>query len=184
MANDVSRSTEVRPPKWETGRASSSSSKLPVAELRRLQVEYLGIFREKCTSKKWSELQRMHFDWWQFPIDDGSRLEFNLKSESDIDLLKSDCVWLSNYLESIKLLALSWGWDVDKKTQSLIGGKWNKNDVRLAKIIRSLWLFQINEYFESMQMFAHHINDQEYNERGFFYGSICLDEILIMGLPR
>merc|ERR1719158_2011624 len=56
-------------------------------------------------------------------------------------------------------VALSWGWDVDaaNRVECLQSGqKWSGHtrDVRLAKIIRSLWLFEEYDYFHSMQKFA------------------------------
>ncbi len=142
------------------------------------------MFRESAANKHWNNIHRDHFDWWQFPIDDGSRPEFNLRSEDDIRSLKADASWLHGYKESIEIMALSWGWDVKGRKKVSIGGSWDRKDVRLAKIIRSLWLFQEVEYFLSMQEFARLINHDVYNDRGFFYGAICLDEILYMILPR
>jgi hypothetical protein len=107
-----------------------------------------------------------------------------MKSESDIDTLRSNPNWLSRYRESVKLVALAWGWDIDACCLVEDGGVWDKKDVRLAKIIRSLWLFEQFDYFVSMQTFAHQINDNIYNKQGFRYGRICLDEILYMKLPR
>lgn len=189
-----SRSCRVRPPKWETSRSSSHTMPVRVNETKRLQSQYLELFRSRCAAARWPDIHRDHFDWWQFPIDDGSRPEFNLKSEADIAFLRSDAEWLDAYLESIRLVARAWGWDVDQRSfiagngveisSSPLSGFWDKKDVRLAKIIRSLWLFEEKEYFESMQSFANLINAREYNNRGFFYGSMCLDEILHMRLPR
>ena len=178
------KTVSIRPPKWETSKLNKSDLPIRTKEILTLQAEYLDLFRRSCASHKWKEIHKQHFDWWQFPIDDGSRPEFNLKSESDIELLKADPLWLSGYHESVQLVALAWGWDVDKRALTSSGGSWDRKDVRLAKIIRSLWLFQEVDYFESMQLFAMLINETEYNKRGFFYGSICLDEILYMNLPR
>ena len=176
---------QVRPPKWCVGRQNNDSGPhLNVSEFYKLQRTFLEHFRNADASRNWQAIHSRHFDWWQFPIDDGSRVEFNMNSESDIETLRSDEDWISGYLESVKLVAKAWGWDVDACALISDGGFWDKKDVRLAKIIRSLWLFEQSEYFESMQKFATHINDNVYNKRGLFYGRICLDEVLYMKLPR
>ncbi len=55
----------------------------------------------------------MHFDWWMFPIDDGSMPEYNVGGQDDINELKSDAEWHERYRESVKLAAKAWGWDVE-----------------------------------------------------------------------
>ncbi len=76
-------------------------------------------------------------------------------SENSIIGLRSDSIWLGNYLESVKLAALAWGWDVESGTtvkHPQHWQKWNGHDVRLSKIIRSLWLFEEESYFSNMQV--------------------------------
>mmetsp|Transcript_24106 Transcript_24106/g.43451 ORF Transcript_24106/g.43451 Transcript_24106/m.43451 type:complete len:116 (-) Transcript_24106:4-351(-) len=55
-----------------------------------------------------------------------------------------------------------------------------KADVRLAKVIRSLWIFRERAYMESMQAFAWDLQANEKRGRSFTYGGTCLDEILYM----
>merc|ERR1719158_2291830 len=87
-------------------------------------------------------------------------------------------------------VALSWGWDVDaaNRVECLQSGqKWSGHtrDVRLAKIIRSLWLFEEYDYFHSMQKFALELlKAEKKHQPTFTYRNICLDEILHMQLPR
>ena len=174
----------VRPPKWELGQASRG--RLKVDQLKKLQNEYLEKFRKFAAKQNWTSIQRDHFDWWMFPIEDGSQMDFHLRSEEDIRALKNDALWRSQYLESIRIVSRGWGWDVEKS--ELItdgrGGSWDNWDIRLAKMIRSLWLFEEEQYFLSLQSFARHIQENVYHGRGFHYGSICLDEMLHMVLPR
>merc|ERR1712159_949045 len=61
---------------------------------------------------------------------------------------------------------------------------WSNWDVRLAKIVRSLYLFEQKDYMESMQVFARDLMQNEKKGRGFFYDEICLDELLHFSLPR
>jgi hypothetical protein len=183
----ISAKVVVRPPKWHKCDSSKCApdGDRDIPGFLRLQSEYLDIFRKGCIDRTWTSIHNRHFDWWQFPIDDGSRQEFNLKSESHVDSLRSNADWLSRYRESVSLVAKAWGWNVE--TSSLLdneGGYWDKKDVRLAKIIRSLWLFEQADYLSSMQVFAHHINETVNEKKGLYYGKICLDEVLYMKLPR
>lgn len=174
----------IRPPKWEIGQATAG--RLRVDDLKKLQIQYLEKFRKLAAERKWTSIQRDHFDWWMFPIDDGSQLAFHLRSERDIEALRGDEAWRSRYLESIRIVARGWGWDVEQEdfVPAGQGGQWDGWDVRLAKMIRSLWLFEEQPYFDSLQRFAKHIHENVYKGRGFYYGHICLDEILHMTVPR
>lgn len=174
----------VRPPKWFFQGSSDRPTSISLAQFKNAQSRTLQMLRRCVDNRDWKSIHSAHFDWWQFPIDDGSKPEFNLKSELDLQLLLSDFEWLQAYRESIALVAYSWGWDIEGQTILPNAGHWDGKDVRLAKIIRSLWLFQIGDYFNSMQAYARHIHTNVLNGGGFFYGSICLDEILHMNLPR
>merc|ERR1711904_481086 len=49
---------------------------------------------------------------------------------------------------------------------------------------RSLYLFEEKELLESMQAFARELQRVEKGGKGFFYGTLCLDELLYFQLPR
>eukprot|EP00659_Diplonema_papillatum_P015645 gene15645-23880_t len=117
-----------------------------------------------------------------FPIDDGSRQEFNVFKE-DVEELKADQEYLSNYRDAVRLALKAWGWDVDAAQMyqpQEKGMGWTNWDVRLAKICRSLWLFEQADYLDSVQKFARVIKPNG----GFRYAGINLDEILYMRLPH
>ena len=180
---------EVRPPKWELETVDSHLP-LDLDRFRKKQVVFIGKFRDAATSGNWSKIREDHFDWWQFPIDSGSKTEYNLRSERDISELRSDAVWFFGYRESIKLVAFSFGWDVESCTLSGAEcDRWESvnlgnKDVRLYKMIRSAWLFGLEDYFTSLQTYARYIDSNIYKGGGFHYGSIHLADILSMRLPR
>ena len=172
-------------PSWET--SSDLGPPLNTAELLKRQLEKLEEFRAATVRSNWDQIHGSHFDWWQFPCDFGSQREFNLKSEADISTLRSNSVWLSNYRESIRLVSRAFGWDIDRTTiiADGTGGSWQPNkDIRLAKMLRSLWLFGEEDYFHSLQKFANWIHSEIYSGGSFFYGTDCLDDILLLRLPR
>ena len=180
----------VRPPKWSTTNGTPKST-FDVALTKKKQKEYLGKFKRSASALKWDEIHSDHFDWWMFPIDDGRLVEYNLTSETDIEILRADPEWLASYRESICIVAAAMGWDIQKMQfiEPPHGSRWtdirnHNKDVRLAKMIRSTWLLQVEDLFRSLQKFAHRINEELYQGRGFYYGSINLDEILHMDLPR
>jgi hypothetical protein len=117
---------------------------------------------------------------FMFPIEDGSQSNYNVL-EDDVAELKADPEWLANYHESVMWVAKAWGWDV--KEENMIQPKesgmgWDNWDVRLAKIIRSLWLFGENQLMTSMQKFARIVAPNG----GLRYGGIILDEVFYMTL--
>jgi len=158
-----------------------------VARFKEQQAETLQLFRECCVPGRWSRLHRGHFDWWMFPIDDGSKPQWNITSEDDVEELKEDPEWLANYREAVQLAALAWGWDVQRNCRveaPADGQAWTNWDVRLAKMCRSLYLFEEKDLLDSLQAFARDLQAKEKKGKGFFYGMICLDELLYFELPR
>eukprot|EP00039_Didymoeca_costata_P001025 m.48963 g.48963 ORF g.48963 m.48963 type:complete len:224 (-) comp10593_c0_seq2:716-1387(-) len=175
----------VRAPKWDSDKFHARS-KLNVDRFKDKQKKYLSKWHDNEQNKKWT-LHGDHFDWWMFPIDDGSRPEYNVKSEEDIIALTTDQDWYEGYRESVRLAIKAWGWDTATNTRikPLENGMgWTNWDVRLAKIIRSLWLFSEKDLFESVQTFALDLQKNEKGGQSFTYGHIVLDEILYMRLPR
>lgn len=158
-----------------------------VAEFKKKQLETLTTFREIEASGAWRKLHSGHFDWWMFPIDDGSKAAFNVTSEADVEALRGDAEWRERYHDSVRLVAKAWGWDVATATriEPLASGMgWTDWDVRLAKICRSLFLFEETQLLRSVQAFAREIQQVEKKGKSFFYGTICLDELLLFELPR
>eukprot|EP01126_Amoeba_proteus_P012229 TRINITY_DN15026_c0_g1_i4.p1 TRINITY_DN15026_c0_g1~~TRINITY_DN15026_c0_g1_i4.p1 ORF type:complete len:380 (+),score=61.02 TRINITY_DN15026_c0_g1_i4:90-1229(+) len=146
--------------------------------MKRVQTSQLIKFRQYARKGNWVSFQYDHYDWFMFPIEDGSRSQYNVL-EDDVKELCGDQEWLSNYLESIGWVAKSWAWDIQRAQPVLDrqpGMEWDNWDVRLAKIIRSLWLFDQGKYMKSMQQFARTIAPNG----GLYYGGICLDEVFLM----
>merc|ERR1712205_36627 len=109
------------------------------------QLETLQVFRRCEAEGSWEKIHRGHYDWWMFPIDDGSKAEFNVTSEADVEMLRSDAEWLEQYREAVRLGTTAWGWDTrtGKPIQPQAPGMGYRGwDVRLAKICRSLYLFE------------------------------------------
>lgn len=198
-----------RPPRWEKTVASGSSTygrgvhrasggsarqqKSQPTDAKRLegfrskQLETLTVFRTCEAEGSWEKIHRGHYDWWMFPIDDGSKLEYNVSSEADVALLRSDAQWLEAYREAVRLVSAAWGWDT-ASSQSIRpmapGMGYRGWDVRLAKICRSLYLFEEAPLLATMQEFAREVQRTEKDGGSFFYGRICLDELLYFELPR
>jgi len=111
-----------------------------------------------------------------FPIEDGSQYQYNVL-EDDVKELLEDSEWLAGYKEGVQIVSKAWGWDIDaRKTIEGEGIGWTGWDVRLAKMIRSLWIFGIEDYKDSLQNFAWTVKPTG----GLSYGYICLDEVLYM----
>lgn len=84
-----------------------------------------------------------------------------------------------SYREGATLVLRAWGWDV--ATGAMIepqeaGMGWTSWDVRLAKILRSLWLFQERDLLTSVQGYARAVKP----DGGLRYGPHSLDEVYYM----
>eukprot|EP00906_Rhabdomonas_costata_P035114 RCo049355 len=177
------------PPAWEVVghpyhglRRNPSSDCLPT--LHRQHGETITQFREFAAQKLWAEIHAMHYDWWMFPVERNPRPGAELYDvlAHDISELKADPSFMAEYREGVRLAALAWGWDVDlaQRVDPLQKGMgWTGWDFRLAKMIRSLWLFQETRYFISMQAYARQLKPRG----GFVRSGESLDEIMLMTLP-
>ncbi|CAJ1408502.1 unnamed protein product [Effrenium voratum] len=193
---------EPRPPKWEAsaakatyGRAArkpggaevKSMTEKRLQNFKAKQAETLHAMRSRADKGAWDKLHNAHFDWWAFPIDDGSKPDFNISSEADVDVLRNDAEWLEGYHEALSLACHAWGWDLaaQRRIDPLSKGMgWTDWDVRLAKMCRSVYLFEEVELLASLQKFAREVQAKEKEGKSFFYGMICLDELLYFELPR
>jgi hypothetical protein len=113
-----------------------------------------------------------------WPIEDGSQNSYNVL-EDDVEELLADDEWLERYHESLALVCAAWGWDVanSRPIDQLADGQgWTDWDIRLAKMIRSLWLFGQVQEMRSLQTFARWIKPHG----GLRYGHIDLDEVFYM----
>jgi len=180
VKRDQIRQVPVRAMFFNSRGRTKNPSRFPIKKFKSAQQQELARFRRAAAAGKWGSIHNGHFDWFMFPIEDGSQDGFNVYSADCLEL-KSDLEWFNGYLEAIELAAKAWGWDV-KNAQPCDpmerGMCWTDWDVRLAKIIRSLWIFQQKEYMESMQAFARRIAPTG----GLSYGWISLDEVFFMKL--
>eukprot|EP01080_Neovahlkampfia_damariscottae_P005025 gene5025-8622_t len=98
-----------------------------------------------------------------FPIkeDSGYGFKYSIFEDDVKELKKTE--FLKNYLSGVKLITMSWGWDIEKskmienrdKSQ-----KYNNYDIRLRKIGQSLKLFEQNDYFNSLDKFVKYLDSQ------------------------
>ena len=167
-------------PKWfpATRGEQRNPKRLPLDDFKREQRRTLEALRERASRDAWREIHALHFDWWMFPIEDGRRAGFNVL-EADAAELGADLAWRTGYVEGVELVCRAWGWDA--KAAEPLGAKhddqtWSWWDVRLAKMIRSLWLFEEDALLLSLQKLARTIKP----DGGFRYGTVNLDEILYM----
>lgn len=170
------RMVPVRP-QFFCCRASRNPQRASLEDFKEAQGSRCERFRRHASNNCWDKVHAGHFDWYMFPIEDGSQRRYNVFA-GDVEDLRADAQWLKRYREGVRLVAMAWGWDVEKKQNTEVkrGMGWTHWDVRLAKIIRSLWLFGQWDYMASMQQFARTVKPKG----GLRYGSINLDEVFFM----
>jgi len=142
------------------------------------QQDQLVKFRKYAETKKWQRIHSDHYDWFMFPIEDGSQRKYNVYQD-DVTELQNNRKWILGYREGIELCVKAWGWNLKCKCMIQPPDKdmgWTHWDVRLAKIIRSLWLFGETQLLISVQEFARIVKPN----MGLSYGPINLDEVFFM----
>ena len=109
----------------------------------------LNDFENWAKNKDWNKFHRSHYDWWTFPIPEGSSkgMQYTLYEDDMIELSKD-----SKYINALKrcaeLVCEAWGWDlyegkfIKKKTD---GQGWSNWPIRLYKIALCLEFFGLSE---------------------------------------
>jgi hypothetical protein len=123
------------------------------------QADQLKKFEIWAKEGNWQKFHDSHYDWWMFPISRSSRGQGDKYAvlEKDVQVLKNDPEFMTNYLRGVELVAQSWGWDVKnaKECENLTADqKWTGYKIRLQKMLESLELFGEGNYLLSMHQFA------------------------------
>lgn len=163
-------------PKFYNANGMAYNPSLNTIDLKTRQISTLNEFEIRSQTGSWRHVHTGHFDWWMFPIEDGSKPEYNVL-QGDVMMLVNDWDWLVRYRRSVELVSEAWGWDIyacKPKIDNM--KKWTGQDIRLSKIIRSLWIFEQYDMMRSMQLFARYVKPN----KGLTYNGICLDEVYYM----
>lgn len=151
-------------------------------ELKLKQSEQLALFEIWAENHDWLSFHTAHYDWWMFPIDQPSRLGFAFTIYRDeVEILKGDAEFVKNYLRGVKLLLLSWGWDLEKMeviTNAEKDQNWHNWPIRLYKCAQSLALFGFEKEYISVIGYGKMLLGQgvDFNFRGKDLSSLFLQK--------
>ena len=99
-----------------------------------------------------------------FPIDKPSSYGFKFTVyQSEIESLKQDADFIKDYLLGVKLLAESWGWDLEHARfipYPQPGQSWHRWPIRLHKCAYSLSLFGFEDELKSMVKYGNLLLDR------------------------
>jgi hypothetical protein len=131
-------------------------------QLKLQQQTHLAKLQILAQNNQWQHIQKhtnhpdSAFDWWMFPTTWESS-SYKKKYQLTPDALKSlqqDDQFMQNFEEGVKLVAKSWGWDIDKKQKIVADDlKWVGYNIRLEKMIHSAYLFQKKDLLDSLKLF-------------------------------
>jgi len=129
-----------------------------IEALKKKHAAQLIEFERWAEERDWKAFLHHHYDWWMFPISRTSRGQGAKYTvyEQEIETLKNDPEFMDQYRRGVKLLTLSWGWDLDRRRPVANpdpGQKWNHYEVRLGKMADSLKIFDERRLFESLRAF-------------------------------
>jgi len=168
----------VRPKFFNSQGETANGDRFAVSAFVAAQKKTLSQLAELEQELRFAEIHSLHFDWWLFPVEDGRRRGYNVLRD-DALALRANAAWLAGYRTAVAVVARAWGWDAARAEpvpRRAPGQRWAFWDVRLAKMVRSTWLFEQHDLLDSLQRFARTIHPHG----GFRYGAINLDEILYL----
>jgi hypothetical protein len=118
----------------------------------------LDDFRSWAAAGSWWQFHHAHYDWWMFPIDQPSSYKYAWTVYAgDVAVLKQDAAYIDGYLEGVRLLAASWGWNLlehDYLPNPTPDQRWQRWPIRLHKAAQSVRLFGYEDYFDSLRQYA------------------------------
>lgn len=139
-------------------KANTDPSFVGIEELKRIHRQQITEFKQWAEQHDWERFHYSHYDWWVFPVN--RRSSYGMKwviYEYEITQLKEDVSFLENYCKGVELVSSSWGWDIRNKTYILHpkpGQNWHHWPVRLYKAASSAKLFEYEELFDSLKLYA------------------------------
>ena len=151
--------------------------------IEQLVVQHHGqidVFVAWSLESNWPRFHASHYDWWTFPIDKPSSYAFQYTVfEKEINQLKGVEGFLDKHASGAELLLSSWGWDASnnqpiESPQS--GQSWANWPIRLAKCSRSMWLFGLEQQWESAAAYAQLLKKE--NQSFYYSGRDLFDEII------
>jgi hypothetical protein len=132
--------------------------------LKRLKEKQKGQlldFEIWAESSNWLAFHKAHYDWWMFPIDQPSRLGLMYTVDKmDIENLKMDEEFMTNYIRGVELLLLAWGWELNKNALIPAPQKhqiWHNWPIRLSKCAQSLELFGCEKEYQSVIAYGQYL---------------------------
>lgn len=106
-----------------------------------------------------------HYDWWMFPIKAFASATSTTKhwavTDAEVVQLKESALFMKHYREAVRLMALSWAYDIDTGVfidNPASGQKWNNYVIRMDKLGQSLKLFGEMQRFNNLVKFRNHFN--------------------------
>lgn len=142
----------------QTTQSGAANPNPKIANLKKMHTEQLKKFENWAAKDQWDNFAHAHYDWWVFPIIRSSAGygDTYALSKNEIELLKSDPIFMQNYRRGVELVLKSWGWDIqlnNKVTHPSPQQHWVGYGVRLGKMGDSLQLFGETELFKKTQTF-------------------------------
>jgi hypothetical protein len=129
-----------------------------IEQIKAQHTAQLKKFETWASMQEWKKFHIAHYDWWTFPCDRPSKYAYAYSVFAyEINILKKDTYFMSNYMRACELLLVSWGWDIHTATM-LKNRKpeqtWQNWAIRLYKCALSLQQFGMDNYFQSVKQYA------------------------------
>lgn len=146
----------------------------------------LSKFEFFAKKKQWKKIHQLHYDWWMFPYDLISSKQYAyVVMMGDVEVLKQDAEYMRDYRRGVCLVAMAWGWDVENGKPLVKGDPgyhpsmgWTNWTIRLYKMLRSLWMFGQNDYFDSMMKYVAILEKKGQLQKKYKNDAMAFDMVL------
>lgn len=139
-------------------RRNESKEFIGIESLKQHHRKQLDEFEEWARNAYWMRFHHAHYDWWMFPIDRPSTHGFKwVVYDGDVDELKKDTAFMTQFRRGLELSALAWGWNIADACEidnPQPHQSWKNWPVRLFKMAQSAKLFGEGADFGSLKKYA------------------------------
>eukprot|EP00750_Incisomonas_marina_P032393 INCI9163.4.p1 GENE.INCI9163.4~~INCI9163.4.p1 ORF type:complete len:285 (-),score=32.59 INCI9163.4:605-1459(-) len=105
----------VRPKWFKWGTDTHNRRWRGLEEHLRQQKYFLKKFKAYAAAGNWHRIHSLHYDWYLFPIEDGSKVEWQV-AKGDVATLRQSKEFMDRYRACVQCAGFGWGWDVERRT--------------------------------------------------------------------
>ncbi len=136
-----------------------------IDKMKECLYNQLNDFEQWARNEDWSKFHHSHYDWWTFPIPEGSSkgMAYTVY-EDEVNQLFKDCRYINSLKRCTDLVCKAWGWDLYNRKfieNPAYNQKWSNWPIRLYKMAFCLEFLGLSEAI-SVRLYGQYLINKGY----------------------